>query len=80
MSQQERRAYVQAIAARYAVAGRSQKSVMLDEYCATAKVGRKYAIAQMGRANQALADEAVGIVRRQRRRTGRCPIYAADAA
>ena len=54
MSKQERRAYVQAITARYAVAGRSQKSVMLDEYCATAKVGRKYAIAQMGRANQAL--------------------------
>ena len=80
MSKQERRANVQAIAARYAVAGRSQKSIMLDEYCATAKVGRKYAIAQMGRASQALADEAAGIVPRQRRRTGRCPVYAADAA
>ena len=80
MSKQERLANVQAITARYAVAGRSQKRVMLDEYGATAKVGRKYAIAQMGRANQALADEAAGIVRRQRRRTGRCPIYAADAA
>ena len=80
MSKQERRAYVQAVAARYAVAGRAQKSLMLDEYCATAKVGRKYAIAQMGRANQALADEAAGIPQSLRRRTGRRPVYAADAA
>ena len=56
MSKLERRAYVHAIATRYAVAARAQKSLMLDEYCATTKVGRKYAIRQLGRAVQALAD------------------------
>ena len=57
MSRSERRAYLHAIAARYEVAGRAQKSVMLDEYCATVQVSRKHAIARIGCAVKALADE-----------------------
>ena len=78
MSRSERRAYLHAIAARYGVAGRAQKSVMLDEYCATVQVSRKHAIARIGCAVKALADEAAGILRAPRRRTGRPPRYAAD--
>ena len=78
MSRSERRAYPHAIAARYAVAGRAQKSRMLDEYCATVRVSRKHAIAMIGRAIKALADEAAGVSRAPRQRTGRPPLYAAD--
>ena len=78
MSRSERRAYLYAIAARYLGAGRAQKSRMLDEYCATVQVGRKHAIAMMGRAVRALADEAAGVLRVPRLRTGRRPIYTAD--
>ena len=79
MSKLERRAYVHAIATRYAVAGRAQKSLMLDEYCATTKVGRKYAIRQLGRAIKALADAAAGVVHTPRPCSGRRSLYAADA-
>ena len=78
MSRSERRAYLHAIAARYAVAGRAQKSVMLDEYCATVQVSRKHAIKRIGRAVEALADEAAGVLRAPRQRTGRRPLYGAD--
>jgi len=78
MSRSERRAYLHAIAARYAVAQRAQKGRMLDEYCATVQVSRKHAIAHIGRAIKALADEAAGILRAPRQRTGRPPLYAAD--
>jgi len=78
MSRSERRAYLLAIAARYAVAQRAQKGRMLDEYCATVQVSRKHAIARIGRAIKALADEAAGILRAPRQRTGRSPLYAAD--
>ena len=79
MSKLERRAYVHAIATRYAVAGRAQKSLMLDEYCATMKVGRKYAIRQLVRAVQALADAAAGVAHTPRPRSGRRSLYATDA-
>ena len=78
MSRSERRAYLHAIAARYAVAGRAQKSVMLDEYCATVQVGRKHAIARIGCGVKALADEGAGVSATPRPRTGRPPLYAAD--
>ncbi len=78
MSRSERRAYLHAIAARYAVAQRAQKSRMLDEYCATAQVSRKHAIAHIGRTIQALADEAAGVSRASRPRTGRPALYTAD--
>ena len=66
MSRSERRAYLHAIAARYVGAGRAQKSVMLDEYCATVRVSRKHAIAMIGRAIKALAAEAAGVSRAPR--------------
>ena len=78
MSRSERRAYLHAIAARYLVAQRAQKSRMLDEYCATVRVSRKHAIAMIGRAIKALADEVGGVLRAPRRRTGRPRVYAAD--
>ena len=51
---------------------------MLDEYCATVQVSRKHAIARIGRAIKALADEAAGVSRTPRQRTGRPSLYAAD--
>ena len=78
MSRSERRAYLHAIAARYAAAQRAQKSRMLDEYCATVQVSRKHAIARIGHTIRALADEAAGVLRAPRPRTGRPPLYAAD--
>ena len=78
MSRSERRAYLHAIAARYLVAQRAQKSRMLDEYCATVRVSRKHAIARIGRAINALAAEAAGVPPSPRRRTGRPRVYAAD--
>ena len=64
MSRSERRAYLHAIAARRLVAGRAQKSRILDEYCATVRVSRKHAIAMIGRTIKALADEAAGCLHR----------------
>ena len=61
MSRSERRADLHAIAARYVAAQRAQKSRMFDEYCATTQVGRKHAIARIGRAVKALADKASGV-------------------
>ena len=78
MSRSERRAYLHAIAARYALGGRAQKGRMLDEYCATVRVSRKHAIAMIGRAIKALADETAGVLRAPRLRTGRRPLYTAD--
>jgi len=78
MSRSERRAYLHAIATRYAVAQRAQKSRMLDEYCATVQVSRKHAIAHICRTIKALADEAAGVSRAPRPRTGRPALYAAD--
>ena len=51
---------------------------MLDEYCATVQVSRKHAIAMIGRTIEALADEAAGVLRAPRFRTGRRPLYTAD--
>ena len=45
MSEQDRRAYLLSMLARYGHAGRTLKGVMLDEYCANTGVGRKHAIA-----------------------------------
>ncbi len=78
MSRTERRAYLYAIAARYSVAGRVQKSRMLDEYCATTQVGRKHAIARIGECIKRLADQAAGVLPAPRMRTGRRRLYAAD--
>ena len=62
MSRSERRADLHAIAARYAAAPRAQKRRMLDDYCATAQVGRKHAIARIGRAVKALTDKGAGVI------------------
>ena len=51
---------------------------MLDEYCATVQVSRKHAIARIARTIEALADEAAGVLRAPRLRTGRRPLYTAD--
>ena len=49
MSKQEKYAYLLAICSRYAGSGRAQKAVILDEYCASTHLGRKYAITQLRR-------------------------------
>ena len=45
MSKQEKYAYLQAIAERYAGSGRVDKGRILDEYCSTTGTGRKHVIA-----------------------------------
>ena len=90
MSEQERRAYLVSMVERYALAGRVDKGIMLDEYCANSGVGRKHAIAclqQMMRpseghldatdATEALRPHPVRSTRATR--TGRPVRYAADA-
>jgi hypothetical protein len=49
MSKQEKRAYLMAIWSRYAASSRPQKAVILNEYCISAELGRKYAINQLAR-------------------------------
>ena len=87
MSEQERRAYLLSMLARYGHAGRTLKGVMLDEYCANTGVGRKHAIAclqQMKRATEGpinrveVATVPPNAARATRR--GRPVRYAADAS
>ena len=86
MSEQERRAYLLSMVGRYALAGRIEKGIMLDEYCANAAVGRKHAIACLKRlvrvarqpivaasAEQTHPPQALGAAR-----LGRPAYYAAD--
>ena len=95
MSKQEKYAYLLAICPRYATSGRAQKAVILDEYCASTHLGRKYAIAQLSRLRRAHdVQQAEGSPqgRHERltpisafaaalaQRVGRKPVYAADAA
>ncbi|MBF8251588.1 MAG: hypothetical protein HW382_1216 [Deltaproteobacteria bacterium] len=44
MSPQSKREYVEAVFLRYRKASRSEKSAILDEFCATCKCHRKHAI------------------------------------
>ena len=53
MSKQEKHAYLMAIWSRYAASRRAQKAAILDEYCASTHLGRKYAIAQLSRLRRA---------------------------
>ena len=86
MSEQERRAYLLSMVERYALAGRIEKGIMLDEYCANGGVGRKHAIACLKRlvrvarqpigaasAEQTHPPQALGAAR-----LGRPAYYAAD--
>jgi len=95
MSKQEKYAYLLAICSRYACSGRLQKAVILDEYCASTHLGRKYAITQLNRLRRAHdVQRAEGSPQGCHeclpansadapaavQRVGRKPVYAADAA
>ena len=54
MSKQEKHAYLMAIWSRYAASNRDQKALILDEYCASTQLGRKYAITQLSRLRRVL--------------------------
>ncbi len=87
MSEQERRAYLLSMLARYGRAGRALKGVMLDEYCANAGVGRKHAIACL-RQMRRVTEGCSGVVKPGAvptdlacaTRTGRPVHYATDAS
>jgi hypothetical protein len=49
MSKQEKRAYLLDLSLRYEGSDRARKALILDEYCATTKLGRNYAIRVLGR-------------------------------
>ena len=49
MSKQEKRGYLAALCERYAQANRAQKALILDEFCVTSKLSRKYAIRCLAR-------------------------------
>ena len=49
MSKQEKHAYLMAIWSRYAASRRPQKAAILNEYCTSTRLGRKYVIAQLAR-------------------------------
>jgi len=84
MSKQEKYAYLQAIAERYAGSGRVDKGRILDEYCSTTGTGRKHVIARLARIKRSGLSAQTGAVgtavRGRKPRTGRPPRYAADAA
>ena len=54
MSKQEKHAYLMAIWSRYADSARPQKTAILNEYCISTQLGRKYAITQLSRLRRAL--------------------------
>ena len=95
MSKQEKYAYLLAICSRYAASDRAQKALILDEYCASTHLGRKYAITLLSRLRRAhdgqpadrsphgCHERLPGISAHAPavlQRVGRKPVYAADAA
>ena len=95
MSKQEKYAYLLAICSRYTASDRAQKTLILDEHCASTQLGRKYAITQLNRLRRAhdelRADRSPqdcherlpaigGHAPAKLQRVGRKPVYAADAA
>lgn len=58
MSKQEKHAYLMAIWSRYAASNRAQKALILNEYCASTQLGRKYATTQLSRLRRALGVES----------------------
>jgi len=49
MSQRARKEYIREVSARYALAGRTEKSRILDEFCQTGGYNRKYAVGLLRR-------------------------------
>lgn len=71
MSPRSKREYTEAIFLRYKKASRTQKSVILDEFCATCGYHRKHAIR--------LLRSFKRFVKPKAKRRGRSPVYAKEA-
>ena len=67
MSPQSKREYVEAVFLRYKKASRSEKTAILDEFCATCKCHRKHAIRVLRKFKR--------FVKPKQKKRGRTPIY-----
>ena len=71
MSPQSKREYVEAVFLRYKRASRSEKSAILDEFCATCKCHRKHAIRVLRKFKR--------FIKPKQKKRGRTPIYNKEA-